>query len=361
MILTILLFLLVLSVLVVAHEFGHFIVAKWAGAKVEEFSVGFPPRIWSYTAKDGMKWTLGAIPIGGFVKIVGENGEDEKEQGNFGSLSIVKRFLVLVAGVTMNVILAGVLFSFGYMIGMPAIIEGGVPENARVRDEAVTITEVLPGSPADGKLEAGDVLVLMHGGVVSSGPATREWLAEIVTYPELTSISFEVLRGNEELTVEIVPAYIEQIDGLGIGAGIATTGKVSYSPFVAIYKGSQTTLEFLWMIIVAFWNLITGIFTGKGVDAELAGPVGIAVMTGQVASLGFVYLLQFAALLSLNLAIINILPFPALDGGRIMFLAYEGLRGKKASPVVEGVLHNIGFILLIILIITVTVKDLVNL
>ncbi len=361
MILTILLFLLVLSVLVVAHEFGHFIVAKWAGAKVEEFSVGFPPRIWSYTAKDGMKWTLGAIPIGGFVKIVGENGEDEEKVGNFGSLSIPKRFLVLVAGVTMNVLLAGVLFSFGYMIGMPAIIEGGVPENARVRDEAVTVTEVLPGSPAEGKLEAGDVLVLMHGGVVESGEGARAYLADIVTYPDLETISFLVIRGGEEVEVEITPAYIEQIGGLGIGAGIATTGKVSYNPFAAVYKGWVTTFEFLWMILVAFWDLIAGLFTGKGVSADVAGPVGIAVMTGQVASLGFVYLLQFAALLSLNLAIINILPFPALDGGRIVFLFYEGIRGKKASPAVEGILHNLGFLLLIILIITVTVKDLVNL
>jgi len=359
MISTVLLFLVILSVLVLAHEWGHYFTAKKIGAKVEEFGLGFPPRLYSWKGKDGMVWSLNLIPLGGFVKIVGESGDHREEKDSFSGKSIPKRILVLAAGVIMNLVLAIGLFSVGFTVGIPSAIEGGVDSQAIVSENAIRVTEVLAGSPADeAGLKMGDEVLLINGLAYASGEEVRQALHN---FSENDVINFEINRSGEEQTISAVASYIEAIDSMGVGAAIVETATIRYPWYFAPIKGIETTVVYAIAILAAFWHIIAGIFTGGGIPAGVSGPAGIAVVTGEIASLGFVYILQFAAMLSLNLAILNIIPFPALDGGRIAFTLVEAIRRKPASEKLEAVVHNLGFMLLMLLVIIVTYRDILNL
>ncbi|MDP2736944.1 MAG: site-2 protease family protein, partial [bacterium] len=163
--------------------------------------------------------------------------------------------------------------------------------------------------------------------------------------------------GQEFYDLMIMPEVLTETGLGGIGIGIIETGIVSYPWYLAIFEGIKTTLFLTWAIIMAFYELIKSLTLGQGVTADLSGPVGIATLTGQVARLGFVYLLQFTALLSINLAVINFFPFPALDGGRVLFLIIEKIKRSPVKAEVEGAIHNIGFVLLMALILMVTFLD----
>ncbi len=359
MIATIILFFVVLSALVLVHEWGHYITAKKAGMKVEEFGIGFPPKIYSWKGKDGMEWSINLIPIGGFVRIKGETGEKSNDPDAFVSKSILSRTIVLAAGVFMNLVLAAVLYSVAFMIGMPSVTEGWTDTSATITDEKISITQVLESSPAAiAGLEAGDeVIAINTQEVISSEQAWN--LLEAAPADTLTT--FDLIRNNEPITLEATPAYIEQIDRPGFGLAILQTGTVQYPWYKAPVEGVILTGEYTVAITVALYDLAKNLITGAGVSQDLAGPVGIAVMTGEVAAMGFVYLLQFAAILSINLAIINILPFPALDGGRMLFVFIEAVRRKPVSQKLEAVVHNSGFLILILLIILVTYRDIIKL
>ena len=209
MIWTILIFLAVLSVLVLVHEWGHYYTAKKMGMDVEEFGLGFPPKAFSWKGKDGMEWSLNWIPIGGFVRIKGESGGDRKDPDSFVSKSLFARFLVLFAGVVMNLVLAAVLFAIIFMIGTPAITEDGVDSYAIVSDEGIRITEVLEDSPANvAGLEAGDELLMLSGEEFTSGEEAREVL---LSADENEIIEFVVERDGEEVTKMIAPAYFDEL------------------------------------------------------------------------------------------------------------------------------------------------------
>ena len=371
MFLTIITFVLILSVLVFVHELGHFWVARRFGVKAEEFGFGFPPRIWGFYKDREGKWrhakgnekvenapgtvySVNWIPLGGFVKIKGEDGEEKEEQDSFAGKKIWQRTAILLAGVTMNVILAFVLISFGFMAGLPQALEGINPK-AIITNEQIQIIKVFPDSPAEiAGMKIGDVIAEINGLSFSSD-------AEISEYNNANAgqkLNYTIKRGSETLNLELVPESRPEADGKGgVGIGIVKTGMVKYSVLTAIGEGFKTTVYLVGAIVMAFYNLIKDMIMGNGVSANIAGPIGIAALTGQVARLGFVYILQFAALLSINLAIINILPFPALDGGRILFLIIEKIKGRPVKKEVEGMIHNIGFALLMILILVVTVKD----
>ena len=408
MLLTIIVFLLVLSVLVFAHEFGHFSMARWFKVKVIEFGFGFPPRAWGWqrikkqgltkiaesdvisvatignqeiiteekkeidiieidkswrsikgnrelTDEDmdrGTIYSLNYIPLGGFVKIKGEDGSGGADQDSFASRKIWQRFLMLFAGVFMNVILAGVLFSLAFMIGSPQAVSDKNQDQAS--GVKVQIVEVLENSPAQtAGLKAGDILLAVNDQKINNETEVQSLMAKDVNQ----EVSLSLRRGSEDITIKVKPEYREDIKRGGIGIALASVGVVKYPWYQAILVGFKQAGVYLVAIAVAFWNLIVNLATGHSVGGDVAGPVGIANMTGQVARLGFVYLLQFMALLSLNLAVINILPFPALDGGRILFLIIEGIKGKPVKREVETIIHNIGFWLLMILVIWITARD----
>lgn len=355
---TVILFLVILSLLVLVHEWGHFAAARRTGMKVEEFGIGFPPRIFGKKDKHGMLWSVNAIPLGGFVRIKGESGENRAAPDSFASKKLLPRLFVLIAGVVMNLVLAAVLFSVGFAFGLPAVVEGEVDGNAIVSDRAVNIVEIVPESPADDVgLEVGDRIISINGEAYTTGESARLALAPTVAGALLELV---IARKGEAQNVSVTPAYLEEIGRDGVGVALIETGTVRYAWYLAPVMGIVTTFRMTVNVVSAFAGLIGGLFTGSDAAAGLSGPVGIAVLTGQVADLGFAHLVQFAAMLSVNLAVINFLPFPALDGGRMLFLAIEAIRRKPNSAKVEQAVHAAGFLVLMLVVIVVTYRDIVN-
>jgi regulator of sigma E protease len=344
--------------------------ARRFGIRAEEFGFGFPPRGVGIYKNDQGKWkivwgakevkdcpttvySLNWIPMGGFVKIKGEDGEFETDADSFSGKKIWQRAVVLAAGVSMNVILAIVLISFGLMIGMPQDLESLAP-GAKVDSRQIQVIHVLPNTPANqAGLVVGDSIVSINGQIFS----TYQELQKFVDNNTGKNLVYQIKHEGQVKDYPITPELMKETGKGGIGVALVETGIVRYPWYRAVWQGTKTTFELIGLIFTAFFELFRSLIMGKGVTAEVAGPVGIASLTGQAARMGFIYLLQFAALLSLNLAIINILPFPALDGGRILFLIIEKFKGGPVKKEVEGVIHNIGFALLMVLVTIVTFRD----
>ncbi|MFA6908953.1 MAG: RIP metalloprotease RseP [Patescibacteria group bacterium] len=344
-------FAIILTVLVFVHELGHFVTARKMGIGVDEFAIGFPPRAIGIKKKN-TTYSLNWIPIGGFVKIKGEQGENADDEDSFAHKKIWQRTVVLVAGVAMNILLAFVLLSAGYGIGLPTVIQE-VPAGATIRDHKVQIVEVVEDSAAKKSgIQVGDAVVAVDNTSVDTVEAFRNLIKPKVN----TEVPVTLKRGDETIETKLTPLPDDAGEGLA-GVGLVETGVVRYPVHQAIWMGARTTVNLLWETAKGLFMLVRDLLVSRHVSFDVAGPVGIAVLTGEVSKLGIIYLLQFTALLSINLAVINILPFPALDGGRVLFLIIEKIRRKPVSRNVEAVIHNIGFALLIGLIILVTVKD----
>lgn len=354
---TLVLFIVVLSLLVFAHELGHFVMAKRTGMKVEEFGFGFPPRLWG-VKRGETTYSINWIPLGGFVKIKGESGEQAQDADSFASKQAWQRFLVLVAGVAMNLVLAAVLFSIGYMAGLPSIIDESLPSSARVESQEITVMQVVEGSPAaKAGVVNGDVIESLDGTVVTSDVDARDYFAQEAARG--VDVLVQKSDGTYE-TYALTSAYLESVDTTGVGLALVSTGLVSYPFFQAMAQGVWSTGHLTVEVVRAFYGLVSDLVMTQSVSVDLSGPVGIAVMTGEVAAMGLIYLLQFTAILSINLAVINILPFPALDGGRVLFLLIEKLRGRAVNHRIEIAVHNLGFMLLMVLVVLVTYKDFVT-
>ncbi len=356
MVLTILVFIAVLASLVLVHEFGHFWAAKKAGCDVEEFGIGFPPRLWSFK-KNETVYSINLFPVGGFVKIKGENGDENPTEKSFVKKSFGWKSLIISAGVLMNVLLAFVLITINLIIGVPTEVVPGHDYGrfAKLSNHEVMITELIKDAPAQqAGLLPGDTIVAVQGQGLTTVDAAIKQLSSSQGQP----ITIVYKRGEETKQVSVTPAMIAEIGHEGIGVGLSETATFSYPWYVAPFFGVARTLEIIWLIISAFAQMIGNLFAHGAVPSDVAGPIGIAVLTGQVARLGFTHLMQFAALLSLNLAVINILPLPALDGGRLAMIVYERLRGRKLKLAVEHWIHIVGFAFLILLMIAVTAKDL---
>jgi regulator of sigma E protease len=357
MLLTIIVFIFILGLLVFVHELGHFVVAKKMGVAVEEFGIGFPPRALSIKRGE-TTYSLNWVPLGGFVKIKGENGEFTNEPDSFASKKIWQRSLILASGVTMNALLTVVLISLGFMTGLPQVIENVTENYAQVRNKQVQVYNVnlLLDSPAKkADLRMGDSILAFNGEKIENINQLKEKMAK----NEGQAVNLTIKRGGEILNKEVRPEKltIGQEQVVGVGIALAETALVSYPWYIAIYKGFLTTINLIVIIVLAFYEAIKGLIIGQPLAVEVAGPVGIAALTGQVVNLGLIYVLQFTALLSLNLAIINFLPFPALDGGRVLFIIIEKIRGRAVSQKLEAMIHNIGFAILMILILLITFRD----
>ena len=358
--------------MVFVHELGHFWTARKFGIKCDEFGFGFPPRICGWRKVNGKRkffwgnkdidkiesedtvYSMNWIPLGGFVKIKGEDGENVGEPDSFGAKKIWQRAVVLSAGVFMNIVLAALCLMIVFMIGAPQVVDTADP-NAIIKDPKLMVMSFVAESPAqEAGVALGDVIKTINGQEV----VTIDEVQSFVYENEGETISLLVERLGEEKTFEIEITKIAETDLPGMGVGIANTGIVRYPWYQSIWYGIRGTYVMAGQIIVAFATVIKNAVVGAPIGVELAGPIGIAVMTGQVARMGFVYILQFTALLSINLAIINFLPLPALDGGRVLFLIIEKIRGKAVNQKVEQIIHATGFFLLILLMIIVTGKDL---
>ena len=342
MTLTIIAFLAVLLVLILAHEIGHFVTAKISKVKVDEFSIGFPPRIFSIKRGE-TKYSLGAALLGGFVKLAGE--EDPTVRGGLSSKGYGTRLLVLSSGTIMNLLLPIVLFTVAFMV--PHDVVTG----------QVVVSEVAPDSPASrASIAPGDTVLEVNGEPVGNVGDLHRFVQLNLGQPT----TFLVKQGETTKELQIVPRWQPPQGQGAIGVMVRLTSpkpsRESYPIWRAVPMGFKDSID----TFVLFKNGIIGMFIGTE-PAVVTGPVGIAQITGEVAKAGVSPLLEFAAFLSINLGIINILPLPALDGGRIVFVMLEWVRrGKKISPKTEGLVHLIGFAMLIALALAVTYQDIIR-
>jgi len=342
---TIIAFVLVLSLLVLVHELGHFAVAKLTGIKVEEFGFGYPPRLFTIARRGDTEYTINAIPFGGFVRMLGE--EDPSHPDSFAAKSKLVRASSLLAGPLMNVVLAFFLFVGVGLVGFD------IPTGS------VAIVGVAPGSPAaEVDLQEDDTILSIDDLTVRNTYEliryTKERLGEEVT--------LSIKRGERTLPVHLTPRQEPPVDEGPIGVIIQTvdvvgTDKLRYSLWEAIPMAGRMIGDVIMAIFSGVASMIQGV-----IAPDIRGPVGIAAVTGEIAKSGLVALMQFTAFLSIQLAILNLLPFPALDGGRLAFIALEALRGgKRVAPEKEGLIHLVGLVILIGLMLIVSYQDVVRL
>ena len=353
--LTAIIFIIVLGILVLAHEFGHFYVAKKAGMRVDEFGFGFPPRIFGIKRGETV-YSINWIPFGGFVKIYGESGEGEGDPRSFISKPAGQKAKVIVAGVLMNFLLAAVLLGFGNFLGLRIGLVGD--ESFTARDIKIQIIQVARNSPAeDAGLKTLDEIIVLRRNADSIRPEKIEEVQEFVNKYAGQEIILTVARNGGDIDLNLVPRKNPPAGEGALGVNLAKTGVVSYPWYESIWRGFRDAGVMAANIAMALGTFFKNIFISSKLIGDVSGPIGIAVLTGQAAGLGFNYLLQFVALLSINLAVLNIIPFPALDGGRLLFIGIEKLKGSPVSSRVEGFVNAAGFAFLIALMIWITIKD----
>jgi len=388
---TVIIFIITIGVLIFVHELGHFVTARRNGIRAEEFGFGFPPRIFGFQryfdkkgkvkkwriiwgskdgddyneAKDrqeikekkyekGTIYSLNWLPLGGFVRIKGEDGEN-KDEDSFASKPAWPRVKVLVAGVVMNFVLAWFLIVIVMMLGIPEAKESDmILEGAKVQ-----ISGVVDGSPAKMMgLKVGDEIALAQKNFKIE---KLEDIRQFINNNRGQEIILKIKRGKEDLELKGRPLERVEENQAALGIFYSQIVMERYPFHKAIWESAKTVVEIIWAMLAALYSILKNLMIGgESVGMEVAGPVGIVVLTKQVADLGIVYLLQFVALLSINLGLINILPIPALDGGRILFILIEKIKGSPVSQKVEQAFHFVFFALLISLMVFVTYRDILK-
>jgi len=354
--LTTLIFLIVLAVLIFVHELGHFLAARASGIRVDAFKIGFGPRLIHWKRGD-TEYGVNLIPFGGFVKIHGENPDEESTSGadahrSFATKPRWKQVIVLASGVLFNFIFAWLIYSVVFMAGVTATSDSFGTSVGSFSNERIMITLISPGSPADkAGLKEGDVL-----------PGTSiEAIQNEISDSMGSQLAFEYMRNGETKTVDVTPVTGLVADKYAIGIAMDEVGDLHFSFFSAIGQSFRYTLIMIKGTAAGLYGFVASIFHGTANLSDVSGPVGIAGIVGNAASLGFTYLLMITALISINLGVINVIPFPALDGGRILFVLIEGIIRRRISPRFTNTVNAVGFGLLMILMIVVTWKDVARL
>jgi regulator of sigma E protease len=373
---SVLIFVIILLVLVLVHEFGHFFAAKRFGIRVDEFGFGFPPKLFSFK-KGETEYSFNALPFGGFVKIFGENVDeadllevgflDKKETPEkieFLKRSLVNKpkyqqTIVLFAGIFANFLLAWLLFSIGFMSGLPTSV-GSEPEGYSATGVHLVVLSVLPNSPAEASgLKSGDKIVYIKSGNTVTDKISPETIKSFVALGKQLELAY--LRGKDTAynMTQITPK--NNNGNFSIGISMDQIGTVKLPVLTAFWEGLKLDWFITKSTVIGLYTLIAEGIMGKGSFASVTGPVGMVTIVGSAYQFGFVYLLSFAALISVNLAIINIIPFPALDGGRLFFLLIEKIKGSRINPKFANTANMVGFAILIILMLFVTYHDVVKL
>ena len=362
---TIAAFIGILVVLVLVHELGHFAMAKWAGITVEEFGIGFPPRIASMKWH-GTRYSLNWIPLGGFVRMLGEDGDveikrlresgmttDEIEtamEGAFNRRPIWVRVVVLLAGVAMNFLLASALFAAAF--SLPTLVGEG----------PLTVTDIQPGSPAADNLEVDDIIVSVDGRTFDRSSDLTAYVADHAG----EDVVLQVVRGGASIDVTVRPRTLtdeERSQGQGpIGFGydparVVEEPSTVTGPFDAIARGASATWTLAIQIPGGLAEAVGGLIGLNDSGADARGPIGIAQETGRVLEAPLVSQLFFIGLLSVNLAVLNVLPFPPLDGGRIAVVLVEAVRRRRMPAEREALIYFTGFAVLIALVILISIQD----
>lgn len=354
-------FVLVLSLLVFVHEMGHYLVGRWSGIRILAFSVGFGPELVGFTDKHGTRWKLSAIPLGGYVRFFGDEDasskpddqtlaamSDEERARSFAGAKLWKRAATVAAGPIANFILAIAIFTVLFSIYGRSVADP-------------VVAEVKPGSAAAiAGIVPGDLLVAIDGGKVETFDDVRRYVS---IRPE-QKINVTVERNGEKLDIPMVPVRTDMTDQFGnkieIGLiGIVTNQEVghfrvqTYSPTEALREGTIQT----WHIVTGTFKYIGNLVSGYMKPDQLGGPIRVAQASGQMATLGVAAVLQLAAVLSVSIGLLNLMPVPVLDGGHLMFYAIEAVRGKPLGSAAQDIAFRIGLAMVLGLMVFATWND----
>ena len=374
---SILIFFIILAALVFVHELGHFLIAKAFGVGVDEFGLGFPPRLFSWKPKGGeTRYSINLIPFGGFVKIFGETPDDDSISGPDKKRSLVNKpkyaqVLVLLAGIVFNILFAWILISIGFTIGLPSSVSERYEK--MVIDPQVIIVEVAPKSPAlEAGLEAGDAITFMQSGAdeihsipslggESAGDISTTKIQAFISAHGDKDISILIKRKGAPLLFHVTPkdGVVEGHPAIGIVMDMIGTLKLPF--FQAFYEGAFLTKDLTVATAGGITQFLGQVVTGHANFSQVSGPIGIANQVTGARELGLAYLLSFTAFISINLALLNLIPFPALDGGRILFVLIEAATRRPIKVKIANAVNLVGFVLLIILMVVVAYKDILKL
>ncbi len=345
---TFFLFVIIVSVLVLVHEAGHFFTARFFGVRVDEFGIGFPPRAAGIRIGSTV-YTLNWLPFGGFVRLKGEQGESRTDPDSFASQSMPRRLAILLAGVFMNLATAVLLFSLVSMIGVTRSVTDDATRG--VSNPAVHIFEATKDSPADrAGIEAGDVILSINGASVETTHAVQDQVRKNADQ----EIEFRLKRGDDVVTRSVRPQRNEEGQPM-VGIRMQRLAFVKLDPVGALVQAGIDVKD-----TARSMFLVLGQMIGKQDFSNVAGPVGIAKHAATAWNFGIATFLALAAQLSVSLAILNVLPIPALDGGRAAFVLLELIHRKRLREEIENIIHLIGFALLLGLIALVTYHDIVR-
>lgn len=359
MFLTAIVFFIILSILVFIHELGHFAVARWVGVHVEEFGFGLPPRIWGKKIGPTV-YSLNWLPIGGFVKLAGEDEEEHRTQNSmtktqkshyFWARSKKERGAILLAGVTMNFVLAVGITTY-------LLTQGVFEKSGRVH-----IEKVAPGGPAEqAGILKGDIILSVSAS--DRSPKSLRVPSELIDFTNEEkgkTVELSYLRDGKTQIIFLVPRQNPPAGEGPMGVAISDLEEKKYPWFQAPGKALIMNLERARDMLVGIGTTLWKLAQFKSPGADVAGPIGIAQVTGKAIKFGFRAVLEFMSILSLNLAVLNALPIPALDGGRFLFVFLEKMFGRKVHPAFERSTHQVGMIVLLFLVLLVSINDILRL
>lgn len=350
----------ILVLLIIFHELGHFIAAKISGVRVEEFGVGYPPRAFLFGRIRGTEYTLNWILFGGFVRLFGDEGEGERGRGSFVAASRGRQIFILAAGILMNLFAGWLLFASALHLGIPRAVDTAGP------GVQLLIADVVPGSPADSAgIRAGDqIIALDDNSAASPASLTPQAISDFVSARGGKSLSVEYVRDNATSTASVIPANgvipgEAGTPGLGVGLVFVSSQPLSWSD-----SATQAFAE-MWSAVVRVAEGLVGMI-GEALRGSLdlsgvVGPVGLVSVVGAAAKTGVAQVLALAGFISVNLAVINLLPIPLLDGGRLLIVVVESVRQRPVSQIAVHLLNVIGIVLIGALMIVVTYHDIARL
>ena len=351
---SIIIFLVILSILILVHEFGHFIAAKKNNVMVEEFGIGYPPRIFSFK-KNEKVYSINLLHFGGFVKVYGEEyHEEEKKKIKYSNRAFInkkpwQKTLIILAGVVGNIMLAWVLFTYLSTQGV------------YINTNKVKIENIQKNSPAAyAGLSKGDIIKEVRIKSKAYKINSPEKLISLTKKLAGEKISIMVERKNVNITLSITARKNPPKNEGPLGVVISSSELKKYSLFEAPYMGFVQTISYLKAIFLGFMDLFKDLFMFKKPSIEIAGPIGIAKYTNQAFQYGLNSLIEFTALLSLNLAVLNVIPFPALDGGRFAFVLYEWVSKRRINQNIEKTVNGLGMIILLTLLAVITISDILK-
>jgi len=365
----ILIFIICIIVLIIVHEFGHFVAAKCSRMRVDEFGLGYPPRATILGNIGETIISLNWLPFGGFVKIFGEDGEEtmsgrrtsRHEKNAFTDKNKFAQALVLVAGIAMNLIFAYILITSALIMGTPRAL---APEEIlNARNVQLAVAGVLPNSPAaQAGLSAGDVILSAEDGhYVFNSVDPSEFTKFVSNGKGNATISLLIKRASgEETTLFARPVagiVASDLSRPALGVEVATIGVVPLSLGAAIIEGATLTWGIIEITAVGLWHFFCNIFMLQADLSQVAGPIGIMSAVGAASAEGFGNLLSIMAIISINLALINLIPVPALDGGRLLFVIVESIIRRPIKASAARAINSVGFAMLVLLMVIVTAHD----